>query len=532
MTEERGKHGMTSLMRIAGEERGLVILSCLLAAVSAILMIVPYVAVYYIIRELMLLKGHIPSLDRAWTIGWGAVSIAAVAAGLATAYLSGLASHIAAFRILRSLRTRLAEHVGKLPLGYLNRKSTGAVNKGLESNVEKVELFVAHQLPDFVQMVVTLLAIITAMAVMHGWLALAALLPLILGFAAQWLAMGGTKARQYVKGYHDALENMNNSAVQYVKGMPAIRMFGHSAQSFRRFHEDIMAYQNYCLAYTDRYKHGYLVFKVLMSSFAAFILPAGLLAMSGEPDSLAFAAVMLFFLVMAPGIAAPAFKLLFLSSSLQDIQEGAERMERVFQERPLPEPAAPRQPVGFDVEFDRVGFRYDTSEQGGGQAALTDVSFRAEQGRMTAVVGPSGAGKSTIASLLPRFWDVQQGSIRIGGVDIREMETSQLMDTVSFVFQETYLFHDTVYHNIAMGRTGSSKEEVRQAAEAAQCDSLIRKLPQGYDTVIGEGGVHLSGGEQQRIAVARAILKNAPSSCLTRRPPMRTPKMSMRCKPL
>lgn len=285
-------------------------------------------------------------------------------------------------------------------------------------------------------------------------------------------------------------------------------MFGQTVHSFRKFYSDMTSYRDYCLEYTDRYQTGYILFKTLLASPFTFILPVGIFMLSGRPDSMSFALVLLFFLIMAPGVSSPLYKLLLLASSTRDIGEGVERMDRLLAQQPVPEIAEPLSPHTFDVEFVDVTFSY--SEDAGTAAALSEVSFRAEQGKVTALVGPSGSGKSTVASLVPRFWDPQVGAIRIGGVDIRHMAIHELMNTVAFVFQETFLFYDTLYENIAVGKPGATLEEVQAAARAAQCDEFITRLPQGYDTLIGEGGVYLSGGEEQRIAVARAILKNAP----------------------
>ncbi len=503
------KKGIARLLQIAGERRFLLALSGVLASLGALFALVPYVSVYFILRELLLHAEDPTSADSAFMLGWAAFALGGMLLGIACSYGGGMASHIAAFRILYGLRVKLAEHIGKLPLGFLNRQSTGAVKKTLEHNVEKVETFVAHQLPDFVQTIVTLVVMITIMFVLHPGLALASLVPIVLAFGVQTVMMRKNGTRESVRAYHDALERMNGSAVQYVRGMPAVKVYGQTIHSFRRFYADMIAYRDFCLHYTNQYQHGYLLFKVLLGSFAAFILPAGLFILNGQTDQLAFGTVLLFFLVMAPGIASPMRNLLFLASTLRDIGEGVDRIDRIFSEAVIPEALQQQSPQRFDITFDHVSFAYE-QEDGKKHQALTNLSFQARQGQVTALVGPSGSGKSTAASLVPRFWDVTEGAVRIGGIDIRQIESRQLMDMVSFVFQETFLFYDTVYNNIVVGRSGATQEEVYAAAQAAQCHSFILDLPDGYDTRIGEGGVYLSGGEEQRIAVARAILKDAP----------------------
>ncbi|MGG4496893.1 ABC transporter ATP-binding protein [Brevibacillus reuszeri] len=503
------KRGVLRLLEIADEKRGLLVVSGILSSLSAICMLVPYASVYFILEELLMHAQAPATVDGAYMIEWGVIALGGLLGSLILMYAGGLVSHIAAFRILYGLRVKLASHIGRLPLGWLNGTSTGAVKKTLEQNVEKVETFVAHQLPDLIHVVVTTIAMIVVMFYLNVWLAIACVVPIIIGFVVQMITFSGMKTKENIKMYYDSLERMNGSAVQYVRGMPAIKVFGQTVHSFRRFYADMTNYRDYCVRHTNDFQNGYLAFKVILGSFAAFLLPVGVFLLSRDPQNVAFASVLFFFLVMAPGVSAPMFKIMFLTSTLRDIGEGVERMDRIFAETSIPEPAVSLAPQTFDVEFDRVSFAYASNGNSGGEA-LSDVSFLARHGQVTALVGPSGAGKSTVANLIPRFWDVKAGAIRIGGVDIRDMATRDLMNTVAFVFQDTFLFYDTVYNNIAVGQKDASPEAVYAAAKAAQCHDFIQKLPQGYDTLIGEGGVYLSGGEEQRVAVARAILKNAP----------------------
>lgn len=385
--------------------------------------------------------------------------------------------------------------------------------------MEKVETFVAHQLPDLVQVIVTAVVMIVAMFSLNIWLAFACIVPILLAFTVQMRLIGGSKTQDNIKEYYNSLERLNGSAVQYVRGIPAIKVFGQTVHSFRKFYSDMVHYREYCMRFTDQFETGFLVFKVIIGSFAAFVLPVGVYLLSGNPQNVAFASVLLFFLVMAPGVSAPMFKIMHLMSSMRDINEGVDRIDRIFKEPAIQEPAHPQKPTTYDVQFEQVFFSYGNTEEvnkhedgddNPSTYVLSNITFTARQGKMTALVGPSGSGKSTIANLVPRFWDVQKGAIRIGGADIRQMSTSNLMDTVAFVFQETFLFYDSVFNNIAVGDAKASMEQVIAAAKAAQCHEFICKLPNGYDTLIGAGGVYLSGGEEQRLAVARAILKNAP----------------------
>ena len=501
------KPGILRLLEIAGEKPALLLAAGFLSAFSAVCLLLPYLAVYFLLAGL-LSGGNPASPDSSRMMHWGMVALAGLAAGLAAMYLGGLCSHIAAFRMLYRLRLRLAEHIGRLPLGYLTQTSIGIVRKTLEENVEKVEKFIAHQLPDMVSAIIVMLLTLAVMVYLNPLLALACLIPLAVGLALQLGMMISRQARVRIRFYYDALERMNASTVQYIKGMPAVRIFGQTVHSFRRFYQDIIAYRELSVRYADQFQNGFSLFKVILGSTPAFLLPVGAYLLSRSNGTGTVALEVLFFLIVAPGLAAPVYKLMHFAGTLRDISEGVARIDAVFARQPLLEHPNPERPVEFSVQFDEVVFSYGL--QPGGRPALDRVSFRAEAGRITALVGPSGAGKSTVANLIPRFWDVAAGTVSIGGVDIRRMRTEDLMAVVSFVFQDTFLFQDTLYNNIAAGRPDARPEEVYAAARAAQCYDFIVNLPQGFDTVIGEGGAYLSGGEEQRVAVARAILKDAP----------------------
>ncbi len=504
------KNGLSRLFEIAGEKQSLLFLSGLLAAISALLMLVPYLSVYVILAEL-LSKGVDPSAaDGDLMVRWGLIAFSGLLIGMVFLYASGMASHIAAFRILYGIRVNLAQHIGKLHLGYLTKTSVGAVKKTVEQNVEKIEQFIAHQIPDLVNVAVTVVVMFLAMFRLEGWMALAGMISILAGFALQASMMMGGRAKESVKAYYDSLERINASAIQYVQGMPAVKIFGHTVHSFRRFHGDLIRYQDLVTNWTDQFQNGFVLFKTILASLLGFVLPVGVLLLSGDPQNVSLAIVVLFFVIMVPGTATPIYKLMYLSSMISDISEGVDRIDATFSQAPMHEPEKSRYPQRHNVAFDHVDFSYDTSEEGARKMALSDVSFVAEQGQITALVGPSGSGKSTTANLIPRFWDVTEGSILIGGVDVREMRSEDLMNQVSFVFQDNFLFHDTVYNNLLVGKPEATREEVIAAAKAAQCHTLIEALAKGYETLISEGGVYLSGGETQRLTVARAMLKNAP----------------------
>lgn len=509
-TETKKKEGLSRLFEIAGEKKGLLFLAGLLSAGSAVCMLVPYWAVYEVLEELLTHGANPASVDGAGMIRWGWIAFGGLVGGLVLLYAALMSSHVAAFRILYGLRVRLSEHIGKLSLGYLNGTSTGAVKKTMEQNIEKIEGFIAHTIPDLVNVAATVAVMLVIFFSLDPWLTAVCLAVVLSGFALQFSNFMGKQAREFMRIYYDAQERMSASAVQYVRGMPVVKIFGQSVRSFRRFDAEIQAYKTFALKCCDTYQNGMIAFTVLLGSTVTFLLPAGILLMRGDPQSLARAAVWLFFIVMGPGVASPVYKLTFLGGNTKEIDEGVARIDRILAKAPVPEPACPEVPRSYDVEFRHVSFSYENTEQGTRTEALHDVCFTAPQGRITALVGPSGSGKSTVANLIPRFWDAAQGEVLIGGVNIRNIAAPQLMDTVSFVFQDTFLFYDTLYENIAVGSPSATKTTVMAAAEAARCHEFIERLPQGYETRIGDEGVYLSGGEAQRICVARAILKNAP----------------------
>ena len=510
MNKTEKKQGLSRLFEIAGQKKGLLLLAGLLSAGSAVCMLVPYWAVYEILKELLTHGGNPAASDGAAMMRWGWIALGGLAGGLVLLYAALMSSHVAAFHILYGLRVRLSEHIGRLPLGFLNNTSTGAIKKTMDQNIEKIEGFIAHTIPDLVNVMATVVVMLVIFFSLDVWLTVVCLAVVLISLFLQFSNFMGKKAREFMAIYYDAQEKMSASAVQYVRGMPVVKIFGQSVRSFRQFNTEIQAYKTFALKCCDTYQNGMIAFTVLLNSMVTFILPIGILLMQASPQSLSLAVVWLFFIIMGPGMASPVYKLTFLGGNTRDINEGVSRIDRILEQKPIPEPEHPQVPTTYDVEFRHVSFSYENTEQGTRTEALRDVSFTAPQGEITALVGPSGSGKSTIANLIPRFWDVEQGEIRIGGVDIRQIATEKLMDMVSFVFQDTFLFYDTLYENIAVGSPTATREKVIAAAKAAQCHDFIERLPQGYDTRIGDTGVYLSGGEAQRICVARAILKNAP----------------------
>ena len=501
------KSGIPRLLELAGEKKTLLVWGCILSTANVFFQLIPYLAVYNIMAELLRNAADLSQANAEFMVSWAVRGIIGLLLAYTFMYFGGMLGHTAAYRTLYGIRMRLSEHISELPLGWFNRNAIGKVKQIAEQDVEQIEKFIAHQFPDMVNTIVLLGVMVIIMFSLSPWLALACIVPIIIGFVAQFSMMFGKKAQEGLIEYYDALENISTSSVQYVRGMPSIKIFSQTVHSFRKFYQDIMSYRDFSTKYADNYEPIYCLFRVLVLSLATFILAIGIFLFSGDPQNMAFAITLLFFLIFAPGISTPVFKFNNLGSSMNNITEGVKRIDEIMTEIPIQEPAEGKKPQDYDITFENVSFSYGGEN---GPLVLKDISFCAEQGQITALVGPSGSGKSTIAQLIPRFWDVGAGKIKIGGVDIREIKTEDLMSCMSFVFQDSFLFSDTLYNNIAVGKSGATKEEVYAAAKAAQCHEFIERLPQGYDTLIGEGGVYLSGGEEQRVSVARAILKNAP----------------------
>ncbi len=508
--EKKKKAGVPRLLEISGEKRSLLILSCALSIASTLLHFIPFVAVYFIVQELLSNAAAPAGADTAIIAHWGVLALAALVLALLTQYAATMASHTAAFRILYNLRLRLAAHLAKLPMGYHTANSSGAIKKVLEFSVERIEKFIAHQISDFVSALALPVIMLGAMFALDWRLALACSAPIVAAFMMQSLVFYTDKSKAELQEYQASLEEMNATGVEYVRGMPAVKVFGLTVSSFLRFHDSIKRLHKCTTGMAKTYRRPMSLFVVILASLLNFILPVGIFILSGDPANQAFALTLLLFLTLAPGLSVPVLRLLYLGSDLRQVAAGVERVDEILGQPPMAEPAIAATPQGYGIEFDNVSFSYARPDDANAVNALEGVSFTANEKEMTAVVGPSGSGKSTIASLISRFWDVSSGSIRIGGRDIRELGTEALMQSVSFVFQDVRLFYDTIEENIRMGNNSAAMDDVVEAAKLARCHEFIEHLPQGYKTRIGEGGTHLSGGEAQRVAIARAILKNSP----------------------
>ena len=486
---------MKRLLQIAGQRKSLLLASCTLAVIHSVLSLVPYALVFYIIKELTQSQPNFSTIQQ-----YVIYAIVIVIVSMVAFLLSGILSHIAAFNILYGLRKTITKKVGILPMGYLSHRNSGAFKKIISDDVERIETFVAHQIPDFVKAIALPLLTLGYLFSEDWRLALISCLPLLVLVVIMPL-MFGSKNQNLTQKYHHSLEEMSAGIVEYVRAMPVMKIFQQSAETFDKYGKKVLTFDRFV---SDWIRHSSPPFAIFMSFASNAMLPVLVLGLYLYFHNGLTLTTLLFFLILGTGYMRPVFAMSNMAMQLQLIEQGVQQIDKILEARVLPETHTPQEPSHYDIRFDKVSFAYD-----GEHYVLNDINFIAKEGSITALVGPSGAGKSTVGQLLSRFWDVQEGSISIGGVDIRQLSTEKLMQMVSFVFQDSFMFAQTMYENIRMGMN-KTKEEVIEAAKAAQIHDFIMSLPKGYDTLFGQKGVHLSGGEQQRFQLARAILKDAP----------------------
>ncbi len=500
------KKGMARLLEIAAIKKPLVITSAVLSALASVASFVPYIAIYYIISQILAAYPSFDALDTVYLIRLGWLALGGIILNIALYFAALMCSHLAAFGTLYKLKVDFASHLARVPLGFHILIGSGKLRKIMDENIEKIEGFIAHQLPDIVASLVAPVVMLAILMVVDWRLGLAALVGIVVAIVIQMRAYGNDGARKMMDAYQNSLEDMNNAAVEYVRGITVVKAFGQSVYSLRRMFDAIKAYTKMVIPYTLSWENYMSAFTTVVNNIYLFLVPVGIFIAATTGDYIEFASRFVFYLIFVPSIATVLMKIMYVTSNGMQIIGGVERMDEILAEPELAQPSDPKTATHYDICFDHVGFAYAGQET----PALTDVTFCAEQGQITAVVGPSGGGKTTIAHLIPRFFDVAQGSICIGGIDVRDMTSKYLMEQVSFVFQDVFLFKQSILENIRLGNQSATDEQVIAAAKAAQCHEFIEKLPKGYHTVIGTAGIHLSGGEKQRIAIARAIVKDAP----------------------
>ncbi len=504
--EIKRKKGIPRLVEIAGTKSVYLYIAVFLGIIAVVAQLTPFVTIYLLVRELVGNIGNIQAIESSyvWMLGW--ITIAGIAVFGVLTYLASMTAHVAAFNILYEIRMVLAAKLARLPMGYFNLRNNGSIKKILHEDVERIELFVAHHIVDMVQAAALPLVSMAALFYVDWRLALAAFVPVPLAMIAQ-LSMYNDAGKSLYGQWQKHLAAMNGTIVEYVRGMPVVKIFNQTVSAFKRFAEDVYAYRDLTLYWIRISSTSFAAFMTLLSSSAVFILPVAIYMVSGEGSANGYVemvSTIFLFLYVGMGVSLPLYKLMRLSSLMIMISTGINDIDDILQAPEIPDAVDGKKPETTDIEFRHVSFAY------GDDDVLKDISFVVPAGTVTALVGPSGGGKSTIANLIGRFWDVRHGEVLIGGVNIKRMPVEALNNTVSTVFQDVFLFFDTIEENIRMGNDTASFGDVVEAARAAQIHDFIMTLPDGYKTLIGEGGVHLSGGEQQRISIARAILKDSP----------------------
>lgn len=505
MAEQKTSKPTKRLFEYADNYKYLTIASWVLATVSAFIALVPFYYIWRLIKEVIRVS---PDFDRAQNLsayGWCAVGSAVLAMLI---YMGGLiCSHLAAFHVQATMRSRLMRHIMSLPLGSMDEDGSGKVRKIINESSAATETYLAHQLPDKCVATATPIGLVVLLLVFDWRLGLLSLIPVVLGFAIMSTMMGANMKKK-MEEYQNALEEMSSEAVEYVRGIPVVKTFGQSVFSFKRFRDSIKKYEKWTIAYTKDLRVPMMGLTTAINSVFAILIAATFWlggVKSGSVDG-TFLLNLMFYIIITPIITVTMTKMMYAGENVMIVEDALNRIDGLLEKKPLPQSVNPEKPQDASISFKNVSYRYD----GASDDAIHNISLDIKSGEHIAFVGPSGGGKSTLAKLIARFADVNSGFIEIGGVNVKNIKASDFMNTVSFVFQDSKLLKMSIFDNVRMGNKNAMREEVIEALHNAQCDDIIEKLPGGIDTVIGSKGTYLSGGETQRIAIARAMLKNAP----------------------
>lgn len=497
----KNQSDFSRLMGYAGGYRFFTYASWALSAISALVALVPFLYIWMILRDVLEAAPNYAQAVNIPRYGWMAVLFAAVSYLIYICAL--LCSHLAAFRVATNLRLAAVEHLAKLPLGFVERYGSGRLRKVIQESTGAAETYLAHQLPDQSGAIATPIGLLALLAIFDWRLGLLSLIPVVLAFAIM-SAMTGKRMVEKMQQYGNALAAMSNEAVEYVRGIPVVKTFGQSVFSFKKFKAAIDEYEKWVIAYTKELRIPMLCYTTAINGVFAFLIAGGLLFTRNGITS-AFLLNLLFYVIITPVISLTMTKVMYMSENKVIVADALQRIDTVLGAQPVQESSIPQHPRDSSMTLKDVHFSYDGSED-----VICGVSMNIQPGQTVALVGPSGGGKSTLASLMVRFFDVGSGSIRIGDADVRDIPKEELMNTVSFVFQNSRLLKGSILDNVKLGKPDATEAEVLAALKAAQCMDIIEKFPAGIHTVIGSAGVYLSGGEQQRISIARAMLKDAP----------------------
>ena len=491
------KKSIKDIISYSEIKKGQLVGGILFVSLGMLLSICPILVIYKVIKSLFLYG----KLEQS-TIQFCTYGLAAVVLSYCLTYIGGILCHKFSYVLIANLKKKILFHIGNLPLGFFTGDNKSKIRQVLGSDMNQIEGYFSHQLPNLISTLALILAMIIVMLKINLILGLTTLLIIFVGLGIQIAIMAKIIKSGGLEKNFAILDQINSATTEYVKGMPEVKIFGTGAKSFKTFSKSVGEYRDFTSSMTSMIRPGFVSFRMFILSVATFIVPVGILLMSRN-NNLDFATVFIFYLILAPAISVPALKLRDFAEGMNLLNEVVLRIYEIIDEKELTIENSEEEIKGHDLEFENVSFSY------GDEEVLKNISFCAKQGEVTALVGYSGAGKSTIGTLIPRFYDPSEGSIKIGGVNIKNIPMNALMERIAFVFQDSDLITDTVFNNVAMAKTGSTKEDVIKACKKARCHDFIVKLPDGYDTVLGKG-TYLSGGEKQRIAVARAILKDAP----------------------
>lgn len=501
--KEKKQGDLSRLMYYAGDHKYFTYASLVLATLSALIALVPFYYIWKIMKEVLEVRPNYSEAVHIKEYGWMAVAFALIAMVIYIAAL--MCSHKAAFRVQVNMRTAMMNHIMKLPLGYVESEGTGKIRKIVADSSAATETYLAHNLPDKAVSFATPVGLLAMMMVFDYRLGLISLIPAVIAFVLMGTLMMGSKMAEDMKQYQNALETMSAEAVEYVRGVPVVKTFGQTVFSFKRFKNAIDEYEKWTLGYTKNMMVPMVAFTTSANGiFAALIIAAYVLTGHGVTDK--FILNLIFYILITSVLTVTLMKLAYAGESQLMVRDAINRMDGILNMKPLPEPADGQTPKDTSVELDKVVFSY----AGADKNAVDGISLKIASGEHVAFVGPSGGGKTTLASLIARFWDVNSGAVKIGGVNVKDINSETLMNEVSYVFQDSRLLKMSILENIRMGRPDATDVEVMEALKNAQCMDIIEKFPDGVNTVIGSKGVYVSGGEAQRLSIARAFLKNAP----------------------
>ncbi len=493
---------LSKLLAYAGKFRYLTIASWILSVISAWLALVPFYYIWRIMKEVLSVAPDFGKAAHLKEYGWAAVGFAILSMLVYVCAL--MCSHLAAFRVQANIRTSLMRHILTLPMGFLDKDGTGKIRKIVNESSAATETYLAHQLPDQAGAIATPAGLLVLLMVFDFRLGLLSLIPVVAAFLIMG-TMTGQRMKDKMEEYQNALDEMSSEAVEYVRGIPVVKTFGQSVFSFKRFQTSIQKYEKWTIAYTKEMRIPMTVYTTAINAVFA-VLIAATFFFTGKGGDNTFLLNLLFYIIITPIITVTMNKIMYSSENQLIVADAISRIESILEKKPLPETAHAQEPENNSITFENVSFRYED----GGRDALHQINLTIKEGEHVAFVGPSGGGKTTLASLVARFFDTTEGRILIGNKDVKEISSKQLMDMVSFVFQDSKLLKTSILENVRMGKKDATREEVMQALKEAQCEDIIAKLPDGIDTVIGSSGTYVSGGEAQRLSIARAMLKNAP----------------------